>query len=78
MARGTALSCKISSQLNFVQAKIPGALRKGGLEGLGEDYRGLLVCYSRYIIERSEARSVSAALLARDKDHRVAQATLRR
>ena len=55
--RGTALSRKFRSQLSFVRVKIPGALRKGGLEGLGEDYRGLLVCYSRYIIERA-ARSV--------------------
>ena len=37
MARETALSRKIRSQLDFVRVAIPGALRKGGLEGLGEE-----------------------------------------
>ena len=35
--RGTALSRKFRSQLDFLRVMIPGALREGGLEGLGED-----------------------------------------
>ena len=74
MARETALSCKILSQLDFVGVAIPGALRRASaVYCYGAIGRlPVLVCYSTLGTFKLNRASVRAVLAARNTSFQVA------